>query len=69
MKMAYGAIDQNLTLGLSGDSAARLILDIVIANSFQLLLSKTYFLYNSLWTAQCGALEWVSYMRKHQGLA
>jgi len=38
-----------------------IILGVIIANIFQLALSTTYFLYNSLFTAQCSAMEWASY--------
>ena len=63
MKMRFGAVDSGLILGLDGESGGRLILDVVVANSFQLALSTTYFLYNSLYTAQCAALEWATYAR------
>lgn len=63
MKLKFGAIDANLVLDLSGDSGGALLVDVIVANSFQVALSTTYFLYNSLYTAQCGALEWVSYIQ------
>lgn len=61
MTKQFGAVDGSLVLGIVGESGVRLILDIMTANSFQLALSSTYFLYNSLYTAQCGALEWSRY--------
>lgn len=63
MMMKFGGVDGSLTLGVSGAAGFKLILDIVIANSFQLALSSTYFLYNSLYTAQCGALEWSQHVK------
>ena len=53
----FGAVDGSLVFGIVGESGVRLVLDIMIANSFQLALSSTYFLYNSLYIVQCGALE------------
>lgn len=63
MKVKFGAVDGNLLLGYSGSSGGGLVADILIANSFQLALSTTYFLYNSLYTAQWGALEWASFIQ------
>lgn len=60
-KLGLGAINSNTTLGIGGHSASGLISGVVVANTFQLALSTTYFLYNSLYTAQCGALEWSTY--------
>ncbi len=54
-------------LGRKGPSIG-LIINILIANSFQLALSITYFLYNSLYTAQCGAIEWASYTLRRRPL-
>lgn len=42
--------------------------NILVANVFQLALSITYFLYNSLFTAQCCALEWSRHAKTHQSL-
>lgn len=65
MRMGFGAVDenQNLTLNMGGASGTGLILDVIVANSFQLALSTTYFLYNSLYTAQCAALEWATFVK------
>jgi len=63
MKAKFGAVNGNLLLGLDGTTGQGLILDVLVANLFQLALSTTYFLYNSLYTAQCGALEWASFVR------
>lgn len=38
----------------------------LVANSFQLLLSKTYLVYNSLFTAQSSALEWSKFASQHR---
>jgi len=61
MKMKFGAVDSGMILGLEGGSGVKLIRSVVVANSFQVALSTTYFLYNSLYTAQCAALEWATY--------
>lgn len=63
MKVKFGAVNGGMVLGLEGESGRGLIIDILVANSFQLALSTTYFLYNSLYTAQWGALEWASLIR------
>lgn len=67
-KMKFGQVDSGMILGLGGSSGMGLIRDVIVANSFQLALSTTYFLYNSLYTAQCGALEWSSYISKRKTL-
>jgi len=61
MKGKFGAVYADVRFFLGGDSSAKLILDVVVANSFQLALSTTYFLYNSLCTAQHAPLEWAGY--------
>lgn len=61
MKLKFGAVDSGMILGLEGESGAKLIRNVVVANSFQVVLSTTYFLYNSLYTAQCAALEWATH--------
>jgi len=61
MEQKFGAVDSAMTLGLEGGAGVKLVRDIVVANSFQVVLSTTYFLYNSLYTAQCAALEWATY--------
>ena len=66
--LGMGEINSNTTLGISGDTPAGLVRDVLVANSFQLALSTTYFLYNSLYTAQCGAIEWASYASKRRPL-
>lgn len=63
MTMPFGFADSHMVLGLDGKSGFKLIIDIIVANSVQLALSATYFLYNSLYTAQCAALEWTSYIK------
>lgn len=40
------------------DSLKGTVSGAMLVNSFQLALSTTYFVYNSLYTAQCGATEW-----------
>lgn len=61
MKLKFGQVDSGMILDLDGASGIGLIQDVLVANSFQLALSTTYFLYNSLYTAQCAALEWASF--------
>lgn len=68
MKMKFGQVDSGMILGLGGASGMGLIRDVLVANSFQLALSTTYFLYNSLYTAQCAALEWASYIGRRKTL-
>lgn len=66
-RLGLGRVDPNLILQLYYEAltlreeSVELLACILVANSFQLLLSATYFLYNSLYTAQCGAVEWTSY--------
>lgn len=57
MRLKFGQVDSGMLLGIS----TGLIVDVLVANSFQLALSTTYFLYNSLYTAQCAALEWAAF--------
>lgn len=59
--IGFGAITEAAVLDIRGQSSRGLIEGILTANSFQLALSTTYFLYNALYTAQCGALEWSTY--------
>lgn len=49
-------------------SSGTLIASVLFANSFQVGLSITYFLLNSLFTAQCSAMEWASYVSKRKPL-
>lgn len=42
--------------------------EVLVANAFQLALSTTYFLYNSLFTAQCSALEWSMHAKEYRPL-
>lgn len=71
-RMGLGQIQPGLILDLwlpdSFSTQTTLVVDILIANSFQLALSMTYFLYNSLYTAQCGAIEWMSYAKTKKPL-
>lgn len=62
-KTGFGTIDQLLMIGSQGNTASGrdLLKNVLTANAFQLVLSTSYFLFNSLFTAQCGALEWSSY--------
>lgn len=57
----FGASNSDALLNIQGTTSRGLLIGILTANSFQLALSTTYFLYNSLYTAQCTALEWSSY--------
>ncbi|KAK5086690.1 hypothetical protein LTR05_003858 [Lithohypha guttulata] len=68
LRMKFGQVDSGMILGLGGDSGIGLIKDVLVANSFQLALSTTYFLYNALYTAQCAALEWASYLTDRKSL-
>lgn len=52
----------NLMYMQQSSSSTALISSILFANLFQVILSMTYFLFNSLWTAQCSAIEWASYI-------
>lgn len=63
MKLKFGQVDSGMILNIDGASGIGLIQDVLVANSFQLALSTTYFLYNSLYTAQYAALEWSSFAR------
>ncbi|KAK5070697.1 hypothetical protein LTR70_010474 [Exophiala xenobiotica] len=67
---SFGRVMQSNTLGLdsNGSSSQALLSSILMANSFQLVLSITYFLFNSLWTAQCAAKEWASFAQKCKAL-
>jgi len=60
----FGKVDNQsrLTIGLAGRSGSGLIIDIIMANTVQLAVSATYFLYNSLYTAQYAALEWTTFI-------
>ncbi|MBA7489604.1 hypothetical protein ES702_00138 [subsurface metagenome] len=52
-----------------GDTAQdRLENSILLVNSFQLVLSIAYFVFNSYWTAQCSAMEWVSFLKQRKPL-
>jgi hypothetical protein len=42
--------------------------NVFIANVAQPILSFMYFMYNGLFTAMCGALEWESFFRNRKGL-
>ncbi|KAL9109202.1 MAG: hypothetical protein Q9227_006127 [Pyrenula ochraceoflavens] len=55
---AFGTKNTDNQLGRDGQSTKGTIINALISNSFQLALSATYFVYNSLYTAQCGATEW-----------
>ena len=72
--LGLGDINEHNTLEIQfqplvlASESIQLIINILIANSFQLALSITYFLYNSLYTAQCGAIEWTSYTLKRKPL-
>lgn len=57
-----------LHIGEIGSPTQALFLGVLLANSFQLILSMTYFLFNSLWTAHCAAREWASYAQKRKAL-
>lgn len=56
------------TLGLSGSTASGIFKEILVINSFQLALSATYFLYNSVFTAQCSAVEWSLFASEYRSL-
>ena len=60
-KLGFGGSNSGVLLNIRGTTSRGLLNGILTANSFQLALSTTYFLYNSLYTAQCAALEWSSY--------
>ena len=70
--LGLGDVNENTTLQIQPGGrilpSTILILNILIANSFQVALSTTYFLYNSLYTAQCAAIEWTSYTLKPRPL-
>ena len=66
--LGLGDVNSHTNLGISGNTTAGLLRDVLVANSFQLALSTTYFLYNSLYTAQCSAIEWASYTIKRRPL-
>jgi len=59
--LGIGAVNQDTTLGIGAKNGRDLLEQVLVANSFQLALSATYFLYNALYTAQCAALEWSTY--------
>jgi len=54
--------------GLNSFDDIGLVWMTMVANSPQVLLSLTYFLYNSLCSAQCAASEWASYLRLRKAL-
>ena len=68
--LGLGEINANNSIEILGRYryGELLLINILIANSFQLALSITYFLYNALYTAQCGAMEWASYALKKRPL-
>lgn len=53
----FRQVDAGLIVGIGGDSGPALIRDIIVATTFQLVLSLTNFLYNSLDTALYSAIE------------
>ena len=63
----FGAPDTQLTLGFSS-LEGKLVANILIANSPQLLLSCLYFAYNGLWTYMLVSQEWLSYAQEKKGL-
>ncbi|KAH7411965.1 hypothetical protein DE146DRAFT_751110 [Phaeosphaeria sp. MPI-PUGE-AT-0046c] len=65
VRLGYGKVDPVTAItGLSDD----LILNAVIANSPQVMLSMLYFSYNALFTSFLLSHEWVSYAHKKKGL-
>ena len=73
--IGLGVVKQDNTLAIQKSksqfekaSEGDLLGAILIANSFQVVLSITYFLFNSLWTAQCAAKEWAEYAIKRKPL-
>lgn len=66
--LGFGTPNADSVIKISGQSFTRLLQDIMMANSFQVALSPTYFLYNSLFTAQCCAIEWAQFATKRQPL-
>lgn len=57
-----------LTLDTPTEGVDGLLSNVFIANVAQPILSFMYFMYNGLFTAMCGALEWESFSRNRKGL-
>jgi hypothetical protein len=68
--LGIGEASTVTTLALDTPTAAveGLISNVFIANVSQPILSFMYFMYNGLFTAMCGALEWESFFRNRKGL-
>lgn len=64
LTLKFGAADANALIGASGESKLSLFLQVLLANAFQCIFSITYFLYNGMFTAQCGAMEWAQLARR-----
>lgn len=58
----WGTSNTSHKINIDGSSVDGILRSALVANSFQLALSVTYFLYNSLFTAQCAALEWARFI-------
>jgi len=64
-KLGYGVIDPRTAItGLPND----LVLNAIVANMPQVILSMLYFSYNALFTAFLLSYEWTSYAKKRKGL-
>lgn len=61
-------LTNTLDFSFKGSSTQALLSSILLANSFQLVLSITHFLFNAPWTAQCAAKEWASFTQKRKAL-
>lgn len=66
--LGFGKPNTNTFLKSFGSGTSAILLEVLIANSFQLALSVSYFLYNSLLTAQCSALEWSRHAKEYRPL-
>jgi hypothetical protein len=63
--LGYGTIDPRTAVTGLPDN---LVLNAIIANSPQVILSMLYFSYNALFTAFLLSYEWISYAHKRKGL-
>lgn len=68
LDLGFGNPDTQTAFSIRSMETLDLVKNLLVANVFQIALSTTYYLYNSLWTAQCCALEWSLLAKKHQPL-
>lgn len=68
LDLGFGNPDTQTAFLIRSMNTLGIVKNLLVANAFQIALSTTYYLYNSLWTAQCSALEWSLLAKEHQAL-